>query len=200
MMEDPPAVIHNLLGATPAAACACSNSRRRGFVPPGAHAGTSPAAIRQPKTPCLSENRTSHGLAKRSSLPSAGKAVPCVHSGSPSVGRWQALKAFRFWIFCPKGVLSDQSTCEYLCRRRLPFRATAARDGSSHGRSFSDGLGRRATWEKPVHDVLASEFSIGRRPVTFAGFRAFHPAHPNPPHVPQDVHVCAQPVTGCEWE
>ncbi|MCY4587286.1 MAG: SUMF1/EgtB/PvdO family nonheme iron enzyme [Bryobacterales bacterium] len=95
-----------------------------------------------------------------------------------------------------------------MCRRRLPSRSTATREGSSLGRSFSDGLGRGATWKTPLHEVLASEFSSGKRPVTFAEFRAFRPAHPNPPHVPQDVDVSAQPVTAvsgsdarpcCRW-
>jgi len=65
---------------------------------------------------------------------------------------------------------------------------------------FRMGSAEGATWEKPVHQVMVSEFSIGKRPVTFAEFRAFRPAHPNPPNVEPAVNVSAQPVTGVSWE
>ena len=64
---------------------------------------------------------------------------------------------------------------------------------------FQMGSAVGAAWEKPVHEVFVSEFSIGKRPVTFAEFRAFRPEHPNPPHVPQDVDVSTRPVTGVSW-
>ena len=64
---------------------------------------------------------------------------------------------------------------------------------------FQMGSAEGATWERPVHQVTLSAFSIGKRPVTFAEFRAFRPAHPNPPNAPQDADVSAQPVTGVSW-
>ncbi len=61
------------------------------------------------------------------------------------------------------------------------------------------GSAEGATWEKPVHEVFVSEFAIGKRPVTFAEFRAFRPAYPNPLNVPKDADVSARPVTGVSW-
>jgi formylglycine-generating enzyme required for sulfatase activity len=52
-----------------------------------------------------------------------------------------------------------------------------------------------ATWEKPVHRVDLSGFSIGRLPVTNAEFRAFRPEHHSPIDDRDEV-----PVTGVTWE
>ena len=65
---------------------------------------------------------------------------------------------------------------------------------------FQMGAADGATWEKPVHQVTVSEFSIGKRPVTFGEFRAFRPAHPNPPNLEQGISIGAKPVTGVTWE
>lgn len=65
---------------------------------------------------------------------------------------------------------------------------------------FQMGSAEGATWEKPVHQVTVSEFSIGKRPVTFAEFRAFRPAHPNPSNVDKGTDVSNKPVTGVTWE
>lgn len=65
---------------------------------------------------------------------------------------------------------------------------------------FQMGSADGATWEKPVHQVTVSEFSIGKRPVTFAEFRVFRPAHPNPPNLEQGINVGAKPVTGVTWD
>jgi len=65
---------------------------------------------------------------------------------------------------------------------------------------FQMGSAEGAAWEKPVHQVTVSEFSIGKRPVTLAEFRAFRPTHPNPPNLEQGVNAGAKPVTGVSWE
>ena len=65
---------------------------------------------------------------------------------------------------------------------------------------FQMGSAEGATWEKPVHQVTVSEFSIGKRPVTFREFRAFRPSHPPPPNVDKGTDVSNKPVTGVTWE
>ena len=52
-----------------------------------------------------------------------------------------------------------------------------------------------ATWEQPVHRVEVSAFSIAKRPVTNAEFRAFHSDHENPGD--RDDNAA---VTGISWE
>lgn len=61
--------------------------------------------------------------------------------------------------------------------------------------AFLMGSEEGASWEKPVHKVDVSEFSIGRRPVSNREFRAFRPNH----HSSGDDSGDA-PVTGISWE
>ena len=62
------------------------------------------------------------------------------------------------------------------------------------------GSAEGATWEKPVHEVHVSEFSIGIRPVSLREFRAFRPSHPEPAGLADGVDAGSRPVTGVSWE
>ena len=61
--------------------------------------------------------------------------------------------------------------------------------------SFQMGSDDGATWEQPVHRVQISAFSIAKRAVTNAEFRAFRPRHENPGDGDDNA-----PVTGVSWE
>lgn len=61
--------------------------------------------------------------------------------------------------------------------------------------SFQMGSADGATWEKPVHGVEISAFSIGTRPVSNREFRMFRPAHHS---VANDNDTA--PVTDVSWE
>jgi hypothetical protein len=60
---------------------------------------------------------------------------------------------------------------------------------------FLMGSQEGASWEKPAHPVEISAFSIAKRPVTNAQFRAFRPEH----HSPVDDADSAA-VRGVSWE
>lgn len=61
--------------------------------------------------------------------------------------------------------------------------------------SFQMGSADGAEWEKPVHSVEISAFSIGKRPVSNAEFRVFRPSHHS---VGNDNDEA--PVTDVSWE
>ena len=61
--------------------------------------------------------------------------------------------------------------------------------------SFQMGSDDGASWEQPVHRVQISAFSIAKRAVTNAEFRAFRAGHENPNNQPDNA-----PVTGVSWE